>query len=151
MRQGILVSPFCYNISCISYGVFLSAEQSYPSCRSGIIFFHLQRHFNKNKHIFVHNFLNMEIYFRFFSELDNNFAARNNNKNKQLKLMYMKGRITILTLVMAMFIMVSCDNNDSFDNGKMNVNQVPKVVRTEYEEKFSGQGHPIHKLIAMRQ
>ena len=24
-------------------------------------------------------------------------------------------------------------------------------VMTEYEEKFSGQGHPIHKLIAMRQ
>ena len=48
----------------------------------------------------------------------------------------MKGRITILTLVMAMFIMVSCDNNDSFDNGKLNVNQVPKVVMTEFEEKF---------------
>ena len=136
MRQGILVSPFCYNISCISYGVFLPAEQSYPSCRSGIIFFHPQRHFNKNKHIFVHNFLNLETYFRFFSELGNNFAARNNNKNKQLKLMYMKGRITILTLVMAMFIMVSCDNNDSFDNGKLNVNQVPEAVMAEFEEKF---------------
>ena len=50
--------------------------------------------------------------------------------------MYMKGRFTILTLMMAMFIMVSCDNNDSFDDGKLSEKQVPKAVLAEFEEKY---------------
>lgn len=37
---------------------------------------------------------------------------------------------------MAMFIMVSCDNNDSFDDGKLSEKQVPKAVLAEFEEKY---------------
>lgn len=38
--------------------------------------------------------------------------------------------------MMAMFIMVSCDNNDSFDDGKLSEKQVPKAVLAEFEEKY---------------
>lgn len=48
----------------------------------------------------------------------------------------MKGRFTILTLMMAMFIMLSCDNNDSFDDGRLSESQVPKAVLAEFEQKY---------------
>ena len=48
----------------------------------------------------------------------------------------MKGRFTILTLMMAMFIMLSCDNNDSFDDGRLSESQVPKAVLAEFDEKY---------------
>ena len=50
--------------------------------------------------------------------------------------MRMKGRFTILTLMMAMFIMLSCDNNDSFDDGRLSESQVPKAVLAEFDEKY---------------
>jgi hypothetical protein len=51
--------------------------------------------------------------------------------------MCMKGRFTILTLMMAMFIMLSCDNNDSFDDGRLSESQVPKAVLAEFEQKYT--------------
>ena len=38
-----------------------------------------------------------------------------------------------------------------FKLGNPAYQKVKDNVMTEYEEKFAGQGHPIHKLIAMRQ